>query len=106
VVSRTAPPLVPAPLAVSVALERTPVLVRLIEQVQDSRRRLSAIRSLLPSGLENHLHAGPVDEHGWTVFAANAAVAAKLRQCRPALEQALAAQGWQVSAIRIKVQSS
>jgi broad-specificity NMP kinase len=47
-----------------------------------------------------------VDEQGWSLLAANAAVAAKLRQLQPRLEDRLRDRGWQVSAIRIKVQSS
>ena len=53
-----------------------------------------------------HLKPGPVDESGWTLLAANTAVAAKTRQLAPRLQQSLQDQGWQVSAVRIKVQSS
>jgi hypothetical protein len=49
---------------------------------------------------------GPVDELGWSMLAANASVAAKLRQLQPRLEAVLKERGWQVSAIRIKVQSA
>jgi hypothetical protein len=49
---------------------------------------------------------GPVDEEGWSLLAANAAVAAKLRQIKPRLETILQERGWQVSSIRIKVQSN
>jgi hypothetical protein len=47
-----------------------------------------------------------VDEEGWSLLAANAAVAAKLRQIKPRLETILQERGWQVSSIRIKVQSN
>jgi hypothetical protein len=47
---------------------------------------------------------GPVDDKGWTLIAANASVAAKLRQLQPRLEDELLERGWQVSAIRIRVQ--
>ena len=50
--------------------------------------------------------AGPVDENGWSLLAANAAVAAKLRQLQPRLEDLLRERGWAVSAIRVKVQST
>jgi hypothetical protein len=48
---------------------------------------------------------GPVDEAGWSLLAANAAVAAKLRQLVPLLEAALREQGFQAIPTRIRVQS-
>jgi len=59
----------------------------------------------LPAALAPHVRAGPVDDDGWSLLAANASVAAKLRQLQPRLEEVLSRRGWQVSAIRIKVQS-
>jgi hypothetical protein len=46
---------------------------------------------------------GPVDEEGWSLLAANAAVAAKLRQLRPRVEQRLQEAGWAPATVRIKV---
>jgi hypothetical protein len=51
----------------------------------------------------SHVQPGPVDEAGWSLLVANAAVGAKLRQCIPRLEEALKKQGWPTSTIRIKV---
>lgn len=53
-----------------------------------------------------HVKPGPVDEAGWSLLAANASVAAKLRQLQPRLEEMLRERGWEVSAIRVKVQSA
>jgi hypothetical protein len=39
------------------------------------------------------------------LLAANASVAAKLRQLQPRLEEVLRERGWQVNAVRVKVQS-
>jgi len=50
-----------------------------------------------------HIQPGPVDEAGWSLLVANAAVAAKLRQCVPRIEDALKKGGWQETVIRIKV---
>ena len=47
---------------------------------------------------------GPVDGHGWTVLAGNAAVAAKLRQLVPLLAAELERAGHASLPIRIKVQ--
>jgi hypothetical protein len=90
-VDRKPPPLVPSALPLRDALDR-------------NSARLGAIVPLLPAPLRDQVCAGPVDEAGWSLLAPTPAAAAKLRQLRPRLEQALLAAGWQVSAIRIKVQ--
>jgi len=91
---------------VAEALRRSTPLALLRARLQDSNDRFEAIRASLPAALVPHLAPGPVDEEGWTVLAANTAVAAKLRQLTPRLEAALQQRGWQVSAIRIRVQSN
>jgi len=58
-----------------------------------------------PAALAAHVKPGPVDDAGWSLLAANASVAAKLRQLQPRLEDVLRERGWPVSAIRVKVQS-
>jgi hypothetical protein len=58
----------------------------------------------LPLGLAAQVSAGPVDDEGWSILCANAAVAAKLRQLVPHLEQRLRDAGKPVAAIRVKVQ--
>ncbi|PPE65805.1 DciA family protein [Caldimonas caldifontis] len=88
------------------AMSRHSMLERLQLLLRDSQSRLDGIRPLLPPALAAHVKAGPVDEQGWTLLAPNAAAAAKLRQLQPRLEAALRQQGWQVSAIRVKVQSA
>ena len=90
----------------SEALQRSAPLAVLRARLQDSADRFEAIRPALPGALARHVQPGPVDEEGWSLLAANAAVAAKLRQLKPRLEAVLRDQGWQVSAIRIRVQSN
>lgn len=80
-------------------------LSALRQRLQDSSARLQAIQDCMPSALAAHVKAGPVDDGGWSLLAANAAVAAKLRQLEPRLQQRLKDQGWQMTVIRIKVQS-
>jgi len=87
-------------------LQRTPALAQLRQRLQDSNARFGVIRGLLPAALAPHVKPGPVDDEGWTLLAANASVAAKLRQLQPRLEETLRERAWQVIAIRIKVQSS
>jgi hypothetical protein len=88
------------------ALQRSEPLVRLGQLLRDSAARFDAIRPCLPAALAPHVKPGPVDELGWSLLAANASVATKLRQLQPRLEAQLKERGWEVSAIRIKVQSA
>jgi hypothetical protein len=86
-------------------LERSAPLALLRRRLQDSNARFAAIHGLMPAALARHVKPGPVDAESWTLLAANASVAAKLRQFQPRLEERLLERGWQVSSIRIKVQS-
>jgi hypothetical protein len=89
------------------ALARCEPLQRLQQRLAESSARMEAIRTLLPIGLQRAVLAGPVDDEGWTLLAANAGVAAKLRQLLPRLEQCLQNRGWpQNPKIKIRVQSS
>jgi hypothetical protein len=99
------PPVTPSPLALDQALRQSEPLARLREQLRDSAARFEAIRPSLPAALGSWVKPGPVDETGWSLLAANASVAAKLRQLQPRLEAVLLEQGWQVNAVRVKVQS-
>lgn len=96
----------PDSLPLAEALRRCAPLAQLRERLQDSNDRFDAIRPALPPALARHVAPGPVDEEGWSLLAANAAVAAKLRQLKPRLEALLQQRGWQVNAIRIRVQSN
>ena len=87
------------------ALQHSAPLARLQLLMRDSNARFEAIRASLPAALAPHVKPGPVDDAGWSLLAANASVAAKLRQLQPQLEAVLRERGWQGSAIRVKVQS-
>jgi len=99
------PPAVPDSMPIADALRQSTALTQLRQRLQDSADRLAAVRADLPAALAPHVKAGPVDEEGWSLLAANGAVAAKLRQLQPRLEQRLQQRGWKATAIRIKVQS-
>ena len=101
--SRFPAPAVPNALPLEEALRQSAPLSDLRRRLQDSRRCLEAIRPGLPPGLRPHVQAGPVDAEGWTLLAANAAVAAKLKQLRPRLETELAAAGCSATVLRIRV---
>jgi hypothetical protein len=100
------PPVTPNALRIEEALDRSAPLARLHQLMRESNARFEAVRHVLPAALAAHVKPGPLDGEGWSLLAANAAVAAKLRQLQPRLEDALKQREWQVTAIRIKVQSS
>jgi len=88
------------------ALSNSSALSSLLVRVQESRARLDAVRSDLPQGLADLVRPGPLDETGWTLLVSSGAAAAKLRQCVPRLQQALADKGWGALGIRVKVQGA
>jgi hypothetical protein len=100
------PQVTPNALRIEQALDRSAPLVRLQQLMRESNARFDAVRHVLPAALAAHVKPGPVDSEGWSLLVANASVAAKLRQLQPRLEDALKGREWQVTAIRIKVQSS
>jgi hypothetical protein len=94
---------VPDALRLQDALLQSEPLALLRERIRDSKARFEAVKICIPTGMLAHVQPGPVDEAGWSLLAANAAVGAKLRQCIPRLESVLKNQGWPASPIRIKV---
>jgi hypothetical protein len=78
----------------------------LLARVRASQARLDALADVLPGLLRQHLRAGPLDDEGWTILAANSAVSSKLRHLLPTLAETLVAKGWQATSIRVKVQST
>jgi hypothetical protein len=84
---------VPDPMPVAQALRTHESLIRLGERLESSRRRLHVIAPALPGNLLASIQPGPLDEDGWSLLVANAAVAAKLRHLLPRLETLLAQAG-------------
>jgi len=93
---------VPSPTPVAEALRAHEGLSQLRARLDASRRRLRLIAPALPGPLLASVEAGPLDEDGWSLLAANAAVAAKLRHLLPRLE-ALLAQAGLPGRIRVKL---
>ena len=96
-------PSVPDALQLQDALLKSEPLASLRERIRDSQTRFDAVRGCFPPAMLGNIQPGPVDEAGWSLLVANAALAAKLRQYIPRLEAALKRQGLPVSEIRIKV---
>lgn len=86
------------------ATQDTPALARLAELATESSARLKAIQPLIPAALRSAIQPGPIDGTAWCLILDNSAVAAKIRQLLPALEAHLRSKGWEVTAIRLKVQ--
>ncbi len=85
------------------ALAASEPLAQLTRRIQDSQQRLAAITPLLAPPMRAFVKAGPIDETGWSLLAANSAVAAKLRQMLPALEAQLRSRGWDGPPIKVKL---
>lgn len=78
-------------------------MVRLSQRLRDSSQRFQCIQAALPVQITSQLKPGPIDADGWTLLAANSAVAAKLRQLVPDLQSALTEHGHAALPIRVKV---
>lgn len=98
-------PVTPDALRLRDALARSSPLAALQLRLRESDARFAVIRPYLPPTLAAHVRAGPLDADGWSLLAANPAVAAKLRQLQPRLDAALIDGGWPALALRIKVRS-
>ena len=78
-------------------------LSRLVDRLRESQAMYASILPLLPAALAASVRPGPLDEEGWSLLAANAAVAAKLRQLVPRFEARLRERGHAMATVRIKV---
>ncbi len=90
-------------LPIATALDRSEPLTGLLQRVEASKARLSAITGLLPLALRGEIRAGPLDEARWVLLVPNAAAAAKLRQLLPTVDATLLQAGFNGPPTRIKV---
>ena len=88
------------------ATQDSPTLARLAALATDSSNRLKAVEALIPANLRTAVRPGPVEGTSWCLIVTNNAVAAKIRQLVPALTSHLRAKGWEVTAIRLRIQTS
>src|SRR6478752_3905385 len=93
------------PVPVLQAAQDSPTLARLAQLARESRDRLEAVELLIPAPLRSAVKAGPIDGPAWCLLVDSNAAAAKLRQVLPALVAQLCSRGWQVTSIRLKVQT-
>jgi hypothetical protein len=100
------PPQQPFTRPITEALGASDMLGRLLERLRESQARFDTIRPALPAAMRPWVKPGVLDDEGWNLLVPNTAVAAKLRQSLPTLEQMLAEAGWPAVTVRVKVQSS
>ena len=93
------------PVTLLQAAEGSPTLARLAQLARESGERLKAVQPLIPQALRPAVTAGPIEGTAWCLLVSNNAAAAKLRQLLPTLQGRLVDRGWQVTSIRLKVQS-
>ena len=86
------------------ATKESETLSRLCDLAAESAQRLKSIQSLIPISLRPCVHPGPIEGPVWCLLLDNNAAAAKIKQLLPALEAHLRSKGWEVNAIRLKVQ--
>jgi|SRR5450755_3029685 len=92
--------------AIGEAIRSSQPLTRLMDRLRESNAMFAVVSPLLPAALRASVKPGPLDELGWSLLGANSAVAAKLRQLVPHLEDRLRESGHPVAAVRIKVQGA
>jgi hypothetical protein len=86
------------------ATQDSETLNRLCELASESSQRLKSIQSLMPPSLRASVHPGPIEGPVWCLLLDNNAAAAKIKQLLPSLQAHLRSKGWEVNAIRLKVQ--
>ncbi len=87
------------------ATQESETLSRLFGLATESAQRLKSIEPLLPAYLRASVQPGPIEGSVWCLLMDNNAAAAKVKQLLPSLQAHLRSKGWEVSAIRLKVQS-
>jgi hypothetical protein len=94
------------PVTLQQAAEDSPTLARLAQLARDSGERLEAVKFLIPGPLRSTVRAGPIDGPAWCLLVDSSAAAAKIRQVVPLLLNRLRDRGWEVTSIRLKVQTA
>lgn len=93
----------------SVSLEEAaraaPVWGQLMQRLDISRQCAQAVSAHIPPAMRQHVQFGAVEQGQWTVFVANNAAAAKLRQMLPVWLQVLQQQQLPVQQVRLHILS-
>lgn len=89
--------------SIATAIDDSATLSGLLAGHRRSQACFAAAQAGLPPALRTQVRPGPIDDQGWTLFAATNGAAAKLRQCLPTLLQAAQTHDPQIREIRVKV---
>jgi Dna[CI] antecedent, DciA len=103
--SKTHSPAVPLPMSLDRAIASSDSLTSLAARLRESEQRLAAIAPLLPDNLAREVRPGPIDDEGWSLLVSNAAVAAKLRQLLPRLNESLRTRSFRDLPIRVRLRA-
>ena len=87
------------------AADNSPTLSQLTALARESGERLKSVEVLIPEALRRAITPGPIDGTNWCLLVNSTAASSKLRQLLPDLQRHLCARGWEVTSIRLKVQS-
>ena len=87
------------------AAGEAPPLAALQERIRASSACLQAVKPLLPPPLRASIQAGPLQDGDWCLLVASAAVSTKLRQLVPTMIRDLNQNGYQITSIRLKIQT-
>jgi hypothetical protein len=87
------------------ATKDSPTLSRLADLAMESKARLESLAIIIPPALFGLVKPGPIDGTTWCLVLENSSVASKIRQLIPIMQSHLISKGWQVTAIRIKIQT-
>lgn len=87
------------------AAQESPTFAHLVNLAAESSARLQCIQTLIPTALRCAIKAGPIDGPVWCLILDNNAAAAKIRQLLPSMESHLRTKGWNVTSIRLKIQT-
>ena len=87
------------------AAEASPTLARLTQLARESGERFKAIAPSIPASLRASIRPGPIEGASWCLLVEGSAAAAKLRQILPILQSQLNSRGWEVTSIRLKLES-
>lgn len=87
------------------AMEQAPGLHSLMDRLRMSQSCLQAVSTVLPDALRKQVQAGPLNDQEWCLLARSPAVSTKLRQLLPRMLHVLQQEGWDITHIRVKVQS-
>lgn len=93
-------------LSVLQASQNSPTFARLSELAAESAARLKSLEPLIPPTLRSSVRAGPIEGTTWCLLVSHSAAAAKIRQLLPLMQGHLHTKGCEVTAIRIKIQTS